>query len=48
VSVFTDHPFTIRASVGIEPGKSFDFDKLDPTVKKARGLEILFQTSAQL
>lgn len=32
----TDQPMIAQMQrIGIEPGKSFDFDKLDPTVKKA-------------
>jgi hypothetical protein len=32
----TDEPIIAQIKqIGIEPGKSFDFDKLDPTVKKA-------------
>jgi hypothetical protein len=32
----TDQPIVAQMKrIGIEPGKSFDFDKLDPTVKKA-------------
>src|SRR5438093_6135483 len=32
----TDEPIVAQMkSIGIEPGKSFDFDKLDPAVKKA-------------
>src|SRR5215468_8119037 len=32
----TDEPIIAQMKrIGIEPGKSFDFDKLDPTVKKA-------------
>jgi hypothetical protein len=32
----TDEPIIVQIKkIGIEPGKSFDFDKLDPTVKKA-------------
>jgi hypothetical protein len=32
----TDEPILAQIKrIGIEPGKSFDFDKLDPTVKKA-------------
>ena len=32
----TDQPIIAQMKrIGIEPGKSFDFDKLDPAVKKA-------------
>jgi hypothetical protein len=32
----TDEPIIAQMNrIGIEPGKSFDFDKLDPAVKKA-------------
>src|SRR4029077_15036297 len=32
----TDEPILARMKrIGIEPGKSFDFEKLDPAVKKA-------------
>lgn len=34
----TDQPIVARMKrIGLEPGKSFDFDKLDPTVQKALG-----------